>query len=248
MGRIKLEIIGQKFGRITPLSFVGLNRHRKAVFSARCDCGKDVKVSGSSLLRGNTKSCGCLKIDQQSKHGGASHRPGKTPLKTVYRAYCAMVRRCHSPTAINFSDYGGRGILVCDRWRSSFADFVTDMLPSYAAGLSLDRIDNDKGYSLENCRWATPVQQSQNTRVACWYDTETYGRLPRIELAKKIGLSRQALRNRMSQFQGRLPENILFLPRTEFKTEAAAYLFRKAETVRRGGYKPYIFSYDKKHL
>jgi hypothetical protein len=75
-----------------------------------------------------------------------------------------MVRRCYQPTHPNYRYYGGRGIAVCERWRTSFDTFVADMGLRPSAGHSLDRMNNDGNYEPSNCRWATKIEQMQNRR------------------------------------------------------------------------------------
>jgi hypothetical protein len=92
----------------------------------------------------------------------------KTP---EYRRWKAMIKRCHRPTASDYSRYGGRGITVCDRWRNSFLAFLEDVGPLPSPKHSIDRADGSRGYEPGNCRWATPTEQARNTsrnRVITW--------------------------------------------------------------------------------
>lgn len=82
----------------------------------------------------------------------------------MYRSWRSMKSRCNNPKVPEYGNYGGRGITVCEKWRT-FAGFLEDMSSTHQEGLSLDRIDNEKGYSKENCRWATRTQQSNNRRT-----------------------------------------------------------------------------------
>jgi hypothetical protein len=91
-------------------------------------------------------------------HGQAHH--GSVTVE--YRAWQQMLQRCQNTSRHNYHRYGGRGIAVCDRWKSSFENFLADMGLKPSAEMSMDRIDNDKGYEPENCRWATKSQQSKN--------------------------------------------------------------------------------------
>lgn len=103
-----------------------------------------------------------------------------------------MLGRCHNPNRPNYQDYGGRGITVCDRWRTDFAAFLADMGRKPSPQHSLNRLDNDKGYSPDNCRWASPYEQSINRR-----STIMVGGIPFIALVRKHGIKFQKLRYRL---------------------------------------------------
>lgn len=120
-----------------------------------CDCGNETTVAGSNLNAGNTGSCGCWR---GKTHGMTDH-----PL---YVTWCSMRSRCLQPNQLDYPDYGGRGITVCDRWldKDGFPNFVADMGEKPEPSYLLDRIDNDGSYSPENCRWATPAASSANKR------------------------------------------------------------------------------------
>lgn len=129
----------------------------------RCYCGKEFKSMTNAIKRGNQKSCGCLKKDRiaqynqdiKTTHGLSNHK--------LYGIWSGMLKRCTNPNAENYKYYGGRGISISDEWLK-VENFINDMFPSFVDGLTLDRIDNNKGYSKENCRWATKTTQSQNTK------------------------------------------------------------------------------------
>jgi hypothetical protein len=155
------DLTGQKFGRL--LAVERKPDPRTTRYSCSCECGAEIIVIGTQLTSGKTKSCGCLKkellVARNHKHGLVP-RGGKTPEYGIWRN---MRRRCTDPKDKRFKDYGGRGITVCDRW-SSFAKFLEDMGKRPSPELTLDRENNDQGYSLENCRWATQSEQAMNRR------------------------------------------------------------------------------------
>lgn len=148
---------GLKVGRL----LVGKKTTRagRAAYECTCDCGGIKVVARTHLRSGAIRSCGCLHSEVTAKRN-SSHGLSKTP---TYRIWAAMVSRCHNPNHYGYAMYGGRGIAVCDRWRHDFLAFLSDM-GERPQGLSIDRIDNSKGYEPGNCRWATSKEQGQNTR------------------------------------------------------------------------------------
>ena len=120
-------------------------------------CGKEFEVITRSIKAGTTKSCGCILNKNKITHGLTQHR--------LYHIWNKMVDRCCNINNKNYKDYGDRGITVCAEWRESPLKFIEDMFPSFEEGLTLDRVDNDKGYSKENCRWATKTEQRINRRI-----------------------------------------------------------------------------------
>lgn len=150
--------IGQVFERLTLLQETTTNA-RHAKWLVRCQCGVEKEVAESSLKAGTSRSCGCLQKDLVSKRFATHHRTGTR----TYRIWLHMVQRCTNPESPRWWDYGGRGIGLDPRWRESFQNFFEDM-GECPAGLSIDRSDNEKGYSRENCRWATAKEQARNQR------------------------------------------------------------------------------------
>lgn len=161
--------IGQKFGRLKVISHAGNSKHGENIWRCKCRCGNFADVLSSSLRKKKTRSCGCFMREEASKrayrHGHNRTRDGNMARSPTYRSWAMMIQRCINKNLKGYSDYGGRGIKVCDRWKESFTNFLADMGPRPSPEHSIDRIDNDGHYEPGNCRWATDHQQRRNKRT-----------------------------------------------------------------------------------
>ena len=156
------DLKGLVFDRLTVLEQKGLNARRRSLWLCRCSCGKEKIVESDCLIRGNTKSCGCLALEKRKQASYVKHgftRKGQTHW--LYWRWSNIKRRCLDPNNKDFARYGGRGIKICSRWLK-FENFVADMENSYKEGLQIDRIDNNGDYSLANCRWTTSAENNRN--------------------------------------------------------------------------------------
>lgn len=144
----------QVYERLTVVGFVGRDKHRHLLWLCSCSCGGEKVVATQELRSRRTRSCGCLERDARIKHGMA-----KTP---EYRIWIGMLVRCRNPKNKSYKNYGSRGITVCTQW-NEFKNFFRDM-GRRPAGLTLERKDNNLGYSPENCKWVTRKVQRANSR------------------------------------------------------------------------------------
>jgi len=153
------DIAGQRFGRTVAVERTGEKRWGVYIWRCICDCQTEHSAAVNSLRSGLVKSCGCLAAETAGALA-KTHGQYGTP---AYKVWDGMMQRCGNPNNTGYKRYGGAGITVCERWRD-FANFLSDM-GERPKGLSIDRIDNTRGYEPGNCRWATSRQQRMNQSV-----------------------------------------------------------------------------------
>ena len=149
-----INLSNQRFGRWIVIKRGGKDSDGHIKWICKCDCGTIKEVTRSSLRNGRSK--GCAKCSPRNNRHGLSRSP-------TYKVWDGMIQRCTNLNTSHYIHYGGRGITVCSEWKDNFTHFLNDM-GEKPKNLTLDRIDNEKGYSKDNCRWTTMKVQNRNRR------------------------------------------------------------------------------------
>jgi hypothetical protein len=172
MGK-KLEIKqGDRYGNLTIInqvkSYISPKKNKpKRRFECKCDCGNVVSIILADMRSGKTKSCGCIKDNLTSIRNSIHNntwKDGKRISIPEYNTWRGMKERCSNPNHKAYKDYGGRGIMVCERWINSYVNFLKDMGKKPSNDYSIDRINVNGNYEPSNCKWATKVEQQKNKR------------------------------------------------------------------------------------
>lgn len=194
MGKF-IDLTGRKFGRLTVIER-STNRGEKVAWLCKCECGNIHVSLGNSLLRGKTKSCGCIREEKPNR---TKHGMWGTP---IHSDWGNIKKRCYNPKSEAYGDYGGRGIAMCDRWRESFEAFYEDVskLPHFGEqGYTLNRINNNGDYEPDNVEWADRVTQNNNKRNSLF--VEYNGKKQTIaQWAKEYNMSYTTLWSRLYKY------------------------------------------------
>lgn len=166
-GRVAQDLSGMVFGKWTVLE-----RNKESdkpgvtMWKCRCECGNECSVIGQALKNGTSRQCSSCRGRQLSKAADPRKRINGKPTST-YQTWDAIIHRCCYPNHVSYKNYGGRGITVCDEWRNdyfAFYDYVSQLDRFGEEGMTIDRIDNEKGYEPGNVRWATRAEQNRHKR------------------------------------------------------------------------------------
>ena len=187
------DLVGNQFGKLIVIGKADI-KSRRAYWVCKCECGTVKNVRGDNLLSGRTVSCGCYHREVKTTHGDSNSR--------LYGIWQCMRHRCQTPTHKQYPEYGGRGITVCPEWDDydTFKKWAMDAGYDVCAkrgDCTIDRIDNDKGYSPDNCRWANGVTQSRNKRNnrVITFNGQTH---TLTEWAERIGMDANTLHARIT--------------------------------------------------
>lgn len=198
--------VGAKFGRLTVLSLgweqVTASGACHNMAEVQCECGKRKFIRPRSLWPRGIKSCGCLQREMAAEIGSAAnlkHGHAGRNRTPEYGVHSTMISRCHNPKSDKYADYGGRGIVVCDRWKGEggYERFIQDM-GRRKPGQSIERINGDGPYEPSNCRWADATEQANNRRSNRFIVFN--GRRQTIsQWAREVGLCRATLNDRLER-------------------------------------------------
>lgn len=191
MGTI-VDLRGHRYGRLLVLNHDPNKMGAKLHWRCRCDCGTEKWVGGNNMRTGKVRSCGCLLEEVAGRHA-KTHGMCDHPL---YSVWGTMLTRCRNANRPRWKDYGGRGIKVCKRWEK-FENFFEDMHSTYLPGLTLDRRNNDRGYTPKNCKWSTPTEQAMNTRRSVVLSRPNGSKVVLSEFSKATGIHIETLRSRI---------------------------------------------------
>lgn len=218
MTRLRIDLTGQRFGRLTALTFLGKVKGNDS-WLCRCDCGVEKRITQANLRGGYTQSCGCLRNERirakKITHGYTAEKLLGGKRRPEYRVWVSMIRRCTSPKEDSYKNYGAKGISVCDRWRfgengkGGFECFIGDMGDRPSHTHSIDRIETSGNYEPGNCRWATAREQIQTRSIAVWVDWKG-DRIPLSVACEREGVPYANVRQRM--FQGWTLDRALTTP------------------------------------
>lgn len=208
------DITGEVFGKLTVIG-LSHSKEKRSFWFCRCECGNETIARKDALSNGHTQSCGCLRrgvVSEISRAHGMTM--GLKRCEPEYNIWRAMMSRCFNPKNEHYQDYGGRGIFVCDEWRC-YENFYNDMGSRPTKEHSIDRSNNDLGYSKDNCRWATKVEQATNKRNTVWVEMVD-GLMPLSSASRKYGIPKATIRKRL--LRG-VDKSQLHLPRVPTRRE-----------------------------
>ena len=184
------DITGKKYGRLTAIKFI--KRSKEITYWLfRCECGKTKILRYNNVISDHTLSCGCFNKEARKFNGYFSIKHGESrrgKLTLEYKTWSTIKTRCNNPKAIEYKNYGGRGIKLCKEWRYDYLQFLKDMGRKPDKSYSIERINNNKGYSKNNCNWIPKKEECRNKQNSVIYNGELAS-----EASKRLKMSRWAI-------------------------------------------------------
>lgn len=190
------DLIGKRFGKLVVVSLV--SREKGTRWLCKCDCGNEKILKQNNLLSKNTRSCGCL-FKEAHRFGNPVHNLYHTRIYSIWKS---MKERCYSKKHVGYEKYGGRGITICDEWlgKNGIVNFYNwSIANGYQDDLSIDRIDNNKGYSPDNCRWVDAFVQQNNRSISKFYEYNGE-KLTLSQLSRKYNINKTTLMHRLQKY------------------------------------------------
>ena len=188
------------FGRLKVIEMTDKRRHGSVVWKCLCECGNIIEVTTNCLTRWKTKSCGCYCIATRKENCAKTFTTHGQSKSKLYHVWQGIKRRCYSLNSKAYKDYGGRGIIVCDSWKTNFQNFQTwAMNNGYKEGLTIERINVNGNYEPNNCTWIPLKKQNMNRRTTHYltYNGET---LSITEWARITGIPRKTISQRINNY------------------------------------------------
>lgn len=216
--------IGKRFGRLTVVGFrridTGGGKQYAWGWDCRCDCGKVVYgLRPRAVKNGGTRSCGCLKEEQNIHNLGEKRRThGKTNTR-LYGIWSHIKERCNNPNCPAYMNYGGRGIKLCDEWKDFSVFYTWSLQNGYDDGLTIERVDVNGGYCPENCCWVPFEEQAKNKRNIRYVDLDGE-KMPLKTACERLGLPYKAIHLRITRY-GMTPKEAITTPFKDMKTSLA---------------------------
>lgn len=192
---LRINLVGQEFNKLLVVEFLRM-KGSHAIYKCLCDCGNYTEAYGANIKKNHTTSCGCSSIKHKKEFAVKSITHGLTK-HPLFMSWVGMRNRCYYVKHNRYANYGGKGIVVCEEWKGNFKSFFEwGIANGWAKGLSIDRIDTNKSYSPDNCRFSTVSEQNKNRTTNIYI---TYNGVTKVanDWAKITGVRGQTISKRL---------------------------------------------------